>query len=76
MVNTGEWWKSDVQDVYYEFLSNGGAPNDSDAITINGQPGDLYPCSESGRHQNLILKSSKQAEEELDATVKSCCHVI
>ncbi|KAG4941527.1 hypothetical protein JHK87_045398 [Glycine soja] len=43
----GEWWKSDVSDVYEEFLRNGGSPNESDAITINGQPGDLYPCSKS-----------------------------
>lgn len=40
----GEWWKNDARDVYEEFLRTGGAPNDSDAITINGQPGDLYAC--------------------------------
>ncbi|XP_028763940.1 laccase-15 [Neltuma alba] len=44
----GEWWKSDVRKVYTQFLRSGGSPNDSDAITINGQPGDLYPCSKSG----------------------------
>ncbi|CAK8568278.1 unnamed protein product [Lathyrus sativus] len=43
----GEWWKSDVNDVYREFVESGGPPNVSDAITINGQPGDLYPCSKS-----------------------------
>ncbi|KAI9098547.1 hypothetical protein K1719_025172 [Acacia pycnantha] len=43
----GEWWKSDVRKVYKEFLKSGGSPNNSDAITINGQPGDLYPCSKS-----------------------------
>lgn len=26
----------------------GGAPNVSDAYTINGQPGDLYKCSNKG----------------------------
>ncbi|KAL1540547.1 laccase [Salvia divinorum] len=41
----GEWWKSDVQEVLSEFLKNGGEPNISDAFLINGQPGDLYPCS-------------------------------
>ncbi|KAJ7969736.1 Laccase [Quillaja saponaria] len=41
----GEWWKKDVMKVYNEFLKTGGTPKDSDAITINGQPGDLYPCS-------------------------------
>ncbi|KAH1260562.1 Laccase-15 [Glycine max] len=37
-------YKNDARDVYEEFLRTGGAPNDSDAITINGQPGDLYAC--------------------------------
>ncbi|XP_073022665.1 laccase-14-like [Primulina eburnea] len=41
----GEWWKSDVQQVMEEFLRTGGDPNVSDAFLINGQPGDLYPCS-------------------------------
>ncbi|XP_019154857.1 PREDICTED: laccase-15-like [Ipomoea nil] len=41
----GEWWKSDIQAVLDEFLASGGGPNNSDAYLINGQPGDLYPCS-------------------------------
>ncbi|KAK9664291.1 hypothetical protein RND81_14G031100 [Saponaria officinalis] len=41
----GEWWISDVYDVYNEFIRSGGTPNVSDAYTINGQPGDLYDCS-------------------------------
>ncbi|XP_057774914.1 laccase-21-like [Salvia miltiorrhiza] len=41
----GEWWKGDVQQVMEEFLGGGGEPHVSDAFLINGQPGDLYPCS-------------------------------
>ncbi|GMH00694.1 hypothetical protein Nepgr_002533 [Nepenthes gracilis] len=41
----GEWWKVDIQTLYYAFLRTGGDPNTSDALTINGQPGDLYNCS-------------------------------
>ncbi|KAL8243223.1 hypothetical protein R6Q59_009481 [Mikania micrantha] len=41
----GEWWKEDVMTVLHEFVAFGGAPRDSDAYTINGQPGDFYPCS-------------------------------
>ncbi|KAM0018453.1 putative laccase [Helianthus debilis subsp. tardiflorus] len=41
----GEWWKKDVMEVLQEFVASGGAPRDSDAYTINGQPGDFYPCS-------------------------------
>ncbi|XP_010521293.1 PREDICTED: laccase-15 [Tarenaya hassleriana] len=44
----GEWWKKDVREVVELFTSTGGAPNDSDALTINGHPGFLYPCSDSG----------------------------
>ncbi|CAL5417700.1 unnamed protein product [Camellia sinensis] len=43
----GEWWKQDVIKVLEEFVRIGGTPNDSDAF-INGQPGDLYPCSKPG----------------------------
>ncbi|CAI9760810.1 unnamed protein product [Fraxinus pennsylvanica] len=41
----GEWWNANVIDVENEALASGNAPNISDAYTINGQPGDLYPCS-------------------------------
>ena len=44
----GEWWKEDVMQVLSEFVASGGAPRDSDAYTINGQPGDFYPCSSQG----------------------------
>ncbi|CAA6656225.1 unnamed protein product [Spirodela intermedia] len=51
----GEWWKRDVNDVLTEMLQTGGAPNVSDAFTINGQPGDLYPCSKGGKIMSLIV---------------------
>ncbi|KAL2503769.1 Laccase-14 [Abeliophyllum distichum] len=54
----GEWWKSDIQAVLNEFLSNGGDPNVSDAFLINGQPGDLYPCSRSDTY-NLTVEYGK-----------------
>ncbi|GAY39687.1 hypothetical protein CUMW_046350 [Citrus unshiu] len=43
----GEWWKQGVTEVRNELLRTGGLPAASDAFTINGQPGDLYPCSSS-----------------------------
>ncbi|KAF5467676.1 hypothetical protein F2P56_011907 [Juglans regia] len=43
----GEWWKQGIMELYETFLQSGGDPNVSDAYTINGQPGDLYPCSKS-----------------------------
>ncbi|KAL6315996.1 hypothetical protein AAG906_014921 [Vitis piasezkii] len=44
----GQWWKSDVNAVRDEGLASGADPNASDSLLINGQPGDLYPCSKSG----------------------------
>ncbi|XP_030451262.1 laccase-12-like [Syzygium oleosum] len=41
----GEWWDANPLDVVRESTRTGGAPNISDAYTINGQPGDLYNCS-------------------------------
>ncbi|CAJ2649070.1 unnamed protein product [Trifolium pratense] len=41
----GEWWKEDVMEVPNVANITGRQPNTSDAYTINGQPGYLYPCS-------------------------------
>ncbi|XP_058184589.1 laccase-12-like isoform X2 [Rhododendron vialii] len=41
----GEWWDANPVDVIDEATRTGGAPNISDAYTINGQPGDFYNCS-------------------------------
>ncbi|KAL6146114.1 hypothetical protein ACLB2K_056797 [Fragaria x ananassa] len=47
----GEWWNANVVDVENQGLATGGAPNNSNAYTINGLPGDFYNCS-----QNQIYK--------------------
>ncbi|GAV58668.1 Cu-oxidase domain-containing protein/Cu-oxidase_2 domain-containing protein/Cu-oxidase_3 domain-containing protein [Cephalotus follicularis] len=41
----GEWWDRNPQDVLKLALFTGAAMNLSNAYTINGQPGDLYRCS-------------------------------
>ncbi|XP_021288987.1 laccase-7-like isoform X1 [Herrania umbratica] len=43
----GEWWNANVIDVERQAVATGVAPNLSDAYTINGRPGDLYPCSQN-----------------------------
>ncbi|KAF5790403.1 putative laccase [Helianthus annuus] len=45
VIMLGEWWNANPIDVINEARRTGGAPNVSDAYTINGQPGDLYNCS-------------------------------
>ncbi|KAK4491223.1 hypothetical protein RD792_001956, partial [Penstemon davidsonii] len=44
----GEWWKKNVMEIQRNANKTGGEPILSDAYTINGQPGDLYPCSKQG----------------------------
>ncbi|KZV56495.1 laccase-1-like [Dorcoceras hygrometricum] len=41
----GEWWNGDIDAIEKEMMLYGGGPNSSDAYTINGLPGPLYPCS-------------------------------
>ncbi|KAK9190423.1 hypothetical protein WN943_019028 [Citrus x changshan-huyou] len=41
----GEWWKADMETIINEAMQTGGAPNISDAFTINGLPGPFYNCA-------------------------------
>ncbi|KAI8014157.1 Laccase-7 [Camellia lanceoleosa] len=52
----GEWWKANVIDVENEASASGGAPNSSDAFTINGQPGDLYSCSSNNTYKLQVAR--------------------
>ena len=42
----GEWWNSDVEVLVNQANKLGLPPQMSDAHTINGKPGPLFPCSE------------------------------
>nr|AIS22739.1 laccase 7 [Dimocarpus longan]AIS22740.1 laccase 7 [Dimocarpus longan] len=52
----GEWWNANVIDVENEALASGAGPNISDAYTINGKPGDLYPCSQDQTYKLEVEK--------------------
>ncbi|XP_050244372.1 laccase-7-like [Quercus robur] len=52
----GEYWDANVVDVENQGLATGAAPNISDAFTINGQPGDLYPCSQTGTYKLEVIQ--------------------
>ncbi|XP_026424311.1 laccase-7-like [Papaver somniferum] len=52
----GEWWNANVYDVEEESLNFGGAPNISDAYTINGRLGDQFPCSANQTHTIQVEK--------------------
>ncbi|CAL5348673.1 unnamed protein product [Camellia sinensis] len=44
----------DVMGLIQSALESGAEPNQSDAFTINGQPGDLYNCSKPGTFRILV----------------------
>ncbi|CAB4289607.1 unnamed protein product [Prunus armeniaca] len=48
------WFKGDVMEIIEEALASGGDPNISDAFLINGQPGDLYDCSNETTYRLLV----------------------
>ncbi|GFP86269.1 laccase-7 [Phtheirospermum japonicum] len=52
----GEWWNANVIDVENQALATGVAPNLSDAYTINGRPGDLYPCSANNTYKLTVVQ--------------------
>lgn len=39
-----------------DIMKYGGGPNVSDAFTINGLPGPLYPCSTKGEKSFYFIK--------------------
>ncbi|KAF8079715.1 hypothetical protein N665_1005s0020 [Sinapis alba] len=54
----GEWWNTDVVALEEAAIATGVPPNNSDAYTINGLPGNLYPCSKD-RMFNLDVVKGK-----------------
>lgn len=47
----GEWWHRNVDDVEKDGLLTGLGPALSDALTINGLPGDQNPCAGAGIYE-------------------------
>ncbi|CAL9048053.1 laccase-11 [Musa acuminata AAA Group] len=54
----GEWWNADVEKVEQQGNLLGLPPNTSDAHTINGKPGPLFPCPEKHTYA-LEVESGK-----------------
>ncbi|KAK7246782.1 hypothetical protein RIF29_41652 [Crotalaria pallida] len=50
----GEWWKKEIMDIPKNANKTGGEPILSDAYTINGQPGHLYPCSKKDTFKMIV----------------------
>lgn len=61
----GEWWNNDVEEVVKKGNLLGLPPDMSDAHTINGKPGPLFPCSEK-------RKPAPSKERLLDTIYSRC----
>ncbi|KAL8140613.1 hypothetical protein V2J09_006634 [Rumex salicifolius] len=46
----GEWWNQDIETVVSQSNEMGLPPPPSDAHTINGKPGPLFPCSQKNTY--------------------------
>ncbi|GAB4833912.1 hypothetical protein Ancab_032159 [Ancistrocladus abbreviatus] len=67
----GEWWNANVIDVENQALSNGGPANISNAYLINGQPGDLYPCSSNGTYKIQFVRGKTYLLRIINATLNT-----
>ncbi|RVW18692.1 putative laccase-9 [Vitis vinifera] len=54
LIILGQWWKIDVNAIRDEVLASGADANASDSLLINGQPGDLLPCSKSSTFKLMV----------------------
>ncbi|KAH9311407.1 hypothetical protein KI387_026442, partial [Taxus chinensis] len=67
----GEWWNRNPIDVVREATRTGATPNVSDAFTVNGQPGDLYPCSSSDTFKVAVKKGEKNLLRVINAALNT-----
>ncbi|KAG9134936.1 hypothetical protein Leryth_001181 [Lithospermum erythrorhizon] len=67
----GEWWNANVVDVVDEATASGGIPNISNAFTINGQPGDMYPCSSNSTYKLNVRHGKRYLLRIVNAAMQS-----
>ncbi|XP_020591742.1 laccase-7-like [Phalaenopsis equestris] len=67
----GEWWDADVVNLENLALASGGAFNNSDALTINGRPGDLYPCSKKHTYKLVVEQGKSYLLRIINAALNS-----
>lgn len=65
-----EWWRRDPIAVLRQSMITGAPPNVSDAILINGQPGDFLECSAQGEW--LLVGSSRSGDCFCGCYEKNC----
>ncbi|WRX16628.1 Multicopper oxidase [Theobroma cacao] len=69
VANAGEWWKKNVLEIPEKANLTGGGPLISDAYTINGQPGYLYPCSKKGSSKMMVEQGERYLLRIINAII-------
>ncbi|KAK3445167.1 laccase-7 [Eucalyptus grandis] len=67
----GEWWNGNVIDIQNQAQQLGTAPNNSNAFTINGRPGDLYPCSKKHTYKLKVVHGKTYMLRIINAALNS-----
>lgn len=67
----GEWWNGNVIDMETQAEALGVPTNNSDAFTINGRPGDLYPCSKKHPYKLKVVHGKTYMLRIINAALNS-----
>ncbi|KAG5611942.1 hypothetical protein H5410_023223 [Solanum commersonii] len=70
----GEWWKKDVKEVFLDYIDS-GSDIKSDAFTVNGQPGDFYPCSNNGTFRIVVDTGKKYLLRIVNAAIRKKLYI-
>lgn len=65
----GEWWNKNVNDVEIDAHLTGLGPAISDALTINGKPGDQTPCKGAGVYEMEVASNKTYLLRIINAAV-------
>jgi len=65
----GEWWNQNVNDVETDAHLTGKGPTISDALTINGMPGDQTPCKGDGIYEVEVSSNETYLLRIINAAV-------
>ncbi|KAJ4824863.1 Laccase-14 [Turnera subulata] len=66
----GEWWKQNVMEIPGNANVTGGEPILSNALTINGEPGYLYPCSKQGTFKLMVKQGRRYLLRIINAVLE------
>eukprot|EP00249_Psilotum_nudum_P002972 c16273_g1_i2 orf=185-1915(+) len=65
----GEWWNANTEDIISQALATGAGYQISDALTINGQPGILYNCSQEETFKYNVRKGKRYLLRVINAAL-------